>query len=65
MKFIKLFWSGLAASLLCGFVITDKNDPKINSYVYATIIMCIMWVVTRIISEGLSIVLLENEKKEK
>lgn len=63
MKYVKLFWSALATSLLCGFLLTDKHNPKINAYVNATVIMCVIWVVTRIISEGIVAILPENEKK--
>jgi hypothetical protein len=57
----------MAASLLCGFVLNKQNTEKLTLYTNATIIMCVVWVVTRIISEGLITVLeiiLKNEKKD-
>ena len=65
-KYLKIFWSGLAASLLCGFLFSEKNSAKSLAFVNVTIIMCVMWVVTRIISEGIeAIIPHENEKKDK
>lgn len=66
-RYVKIVWSCMAASLLCGFVLNKHNPEKLNIYTNATIIMCVIWVVTRIISEGLTTVLetiLKNEKKD-
>lgn len=57
----------MAASLLCGFVLNKQNPEKLTLYTNATVIMCVIWVVTRIIFEGLVTVLeiiLKNEKKD-
>jgi len=66
-RYVKIVWSCMAASLLCGFVLNKQNTEKLTLYTNATIIMCVVWVVTRIISEGLITVLeiiLKNEKKD-
>lgn len=66
-KYLKIFWSGLASSLLCGFFLSEKNSEKSLAFVNVTIIMCVMWVVTRIISEGIYAIIPnkdENEKKD-
>jgi len=66
-RYVKIVWSCMAASLLCGFVLNKQNPEKLTLYTNATIIMCVIWVVTRIISEGLITVLeiiLKNEKKD-
>jgi hypothetical protein len=57
----------MAASLLCGFILNKQNLEKLTLYTDATIIMCVIWVVTRIIYEGLITILetiLKNEKKD-
>lgn len=66
-RFIKIVWSCLAASLLSGFVFYKENSSKLSIYTNATIIMCVVWVVNRIISEGLFAALdiaFKNEKKD-
>ncbi len=65
---ISKFFGQLVSSLLCGFFLSEKNSEKSLAFVNVTIIMCVMWVVTRIISEGIYVIIPakdENEKKNK
>lgn len=67
-RYVKIVWSCLAASLLCGFILNKENSNKLILYVNATIIVCVIWVITRIILEGLMAILEpinKNEKKDK
>ena len=64
-KYLKIFWSGLISSLLCGFMFSEKNSPKSLAFVNVTVIACVMWVITRIISEGIIALIPQENKNEK